>query len=180
MPGITVPSPVRPVSRRPPVAGIAVSAVLALVLLHGSAPCPAAESPPPAGDAPRKPTTGSSTDGNEKTKEKSKEGKERKEGERPRPDRAKTDRPIWGVISKVDDGALYLLIGDAGREVIVPVQPESEVLVAGKKATFADLGPGWSVNIIQEQGLTRTINARPPRPKPPAKAAPPAATGKQP
>ena len=88
-------------------------------------------------------------------------------GDRPGPERPRPKaKPLTGKVAKVEDGSLHLFVGDAGREVIVPVEPDTEVLVAGEKAKLEDLQREWTVSVTQEKGLTRTIDAKPPKVRP--------------
>lgn len=100
---------------------------------HGDEPRPDAKPPAtrPAGDRPA-------------------------EAAKPRP----KARPMTGRVVKVEDGVLRLLTGDAGREVTVPLEPDTEIFVNGEAAKVEDLQREWIVAVTQEKGLTRTIEAK--------------------
>jgi len=71
-------------------------------------------------------------------------------------------RPVGGIVSKIEDGALILLVGDGQREIAVPIEDDTEVFVDGAKARLEDLKGGYRAVVYQREGLTRRIEARVP------------------
>ena len=78
-------------------------------------------------------------------------------------------RPLNAMLYKVQSPRVLLVgVGDAGKEMLLPLEPDTKIFLSGQPATLADLKPDMMLSIQQEGGLTRRIDARPPRVRGPA------------
>lgn len=68
-------------------------------------------------------------------------------------------RTLIGELISIEDGALMLAVGEGGRQLTVATQPDTEILVAGNRATLADIKPDMLVRVTQEAGLTKRVEA---------------------
>jgi hypothetical protein len=77
---------------------------------------------------------------------------------------ARKPRPLNALLYKVQSpSALLIGVGDAGKEMVLPIEPDTEIYLQGNKIALTDLKPDMQLVIQQENGLTRRIEVRLPR-----------------
>ncbi|HSI34948.1 MAG: hypothetical protein ACAI43_08390 [Phycisphaerae bacterium] len=71
-------------------------------------------------------------------------------------------KPFTAYLVKVSGTTLMVSIssGNAGAEVLVPTDDQTVFTLEGEPAKLADLKPPMALRIVQEEGLTKTVDAK--------------------
>ncbi|HYE17593.1 MAG TPA: hypothetical protein VEA69_04065 [Tepidisphaeraceae bacterium] len=69
-------------------------------------------------------------------------------------------KALGAYLVKISGTTLMVSIGNAGTEVLIPTDERTVFTLEGEPAKLSDLKPQMLLRIVQEEGLTKTVDAR--------------------